>query len=199
MSTFASFTADSIRQWNKAYAEAINPTTDQIKSFPVILTQPQLYSTKSYTPYVGVNPLNSNVISSGFYKDLNKDKSVQKTFTKYYYYKILDKWIYKELMPILAFVDISGDKPQLIKSLSQYDVQKLASNSSEQIEKKINYLERVIITKDMVRHVLKKICSENDINWYELDKNEKKIKTVFYNYLLDKLKDSIKKYGKSNE
>jgi hypothetical protein len=199
MSTFASFTADSIRQWNKAYADAINPTTDQIKSFPVILTQPQLYSTKSYTPYVGVNPLNSNVISSGFYKDLNKDKSVQKTFTKYYYYKILDKWIYKELMPLLAFVDISGDKPQLIKSLSQYDVQKLASNSSEQIEKKINYLERVIITKDMVRHVLKKICSENDINWYELDKNEKKIKTVFYNYLLDKLKDSIKKYGKSNE
>lgn len=199
MSTFASFTADSIRQWNKAYAEAINPDSDQIKSFPVILTQPQLYSTKSYTPYVGVNPLNSNVISSGFYKDLNKDKSVQKTFTKYYYYKILDKWIYKELMPLLAFVDISGEKPQLIKSLSEYDVQKLASNSSEQIEKKINYLERVIITKDMVRHVLKKICSENNINWYDLDKNEKKIKTVFYNYLLDKLKDSIKKYGKSNE
>ena len=199
MSTFASFTADSIRQWNKAYAEAINPTSDQIKSFPVILTQPQVYNTKSYTPYIGVNPLNSNVISSGFYKDLNKDKSVQKTFTKYYYYKILDKWIYKELMPLLAFVDISGDKPQLIKSLSQYDAQKLASNSSEQIEKKINYLERIIITKDMVRHVLKKICSENDINWYDLDKNEKKIKTVFYNYLLDKLKDSIKKYGKSNE
>jgi hypothetical protein len=199
MSTFASFTTDSIRQWNKAYAEAINPDSDQIKSFPVILTQPQLYSTKSYTPYVGVNPLTSNVISSGFYKDLNKDKSVQKTFTKYYYYKILDKWIYKELMPLLAFVDISGDKPQLIKSLSQYDVQKLVSDSSEQIEKKINYLERVIITKDMVKHVLKKICSENNINWYDLDKNEKKIKTVFYNYLLDKLKDSIKKYGKSNE
>ena len=199
MSTFASFTTDSIRQWNKAYSEAINPNTDQIKSFPVILTQPQLYSTKSYTPYVGVNPLNSNVISSGFYKDLNKDKSVQKTFTKYYYYKILDKWIYKELMPLLAFVDISGDKPQLIKSLSQYDAQKLTSNSSEEIEKKINYLERVIITKDMVRHVLKKICYENNINWYDLDKNEKKIKTIFYNYLLDKLKDSIKKYGKSNE
>lgn len=201
MSTFASFTTDSIRQWNKAYAEAINPTNDQIKSFPVVITQPQLqlYNTKTYTPYIGVNQLNSNVISSGFYKDLNKDKSVQKTFTKYYYYKILDKWIYKELMPLLAFVDVSGDKPQLIKSLSDYDVQKLTSDSTEQIEKKINYLERVIITKDMVRHVLKKICSENDINWYDLDKNEKKIKTVFYNYLLDKLKDSIKKYGKSDE
>jgi hypothetical protein len=195
MSTFANFTTNNIRQWNKAYAEAINPDSDQIKSFPVILTQPQVYSSKSYTPYIGINPLTSNIISSGFYKDLNKDKSVQKNLSKYYYYKILDKWIYKELMPLLAFVDISSDKPQLIKSLNQYDVEKLVKNTPEQIEKKINYLENVLITKDMVRHVLKKICSENGINWYDLDKNEKKIKTVFYNYLLDKLKESIKKYG----
>ena len=195
MSTFANFTADSIRQWNKAYAEAINPDYDQTKSFPIVLTQPQVYNSSSYTPYVGINPLTSNVISSGFYKDLNKDKSVQKNLTKYYYYKILDKWIYKSLMPLLAFVDISGNKPQLIKSLSQYDVKKLTTETPEQIEKKINYLENVLITKDMVRHVLKKICSENNINWYDLDKNEQKIKTVFYNYLLDKLKNSIKKYG----
>lgn len=38
-------------------------------------------------------------------------------------------------MPLLAFVDVSGDKPQLIKSLSDYDVQKLTSDSTEQIEK----------------------------------------------------------------
>ncbi len=194
-STFASFTTDSIRQWNKAYAESLNPDSDQIKSFPVILTQPQIYNSKSYTPYVGLNPLNSNIVSSGFYKDLNKDKSVQKTLTKYYYYKILDKWIYKELMPLLAFVDISNEKPQLIKSLDQYDVKKLVKNSDDEIEKKIDYLENILITKNMVRHVLKKICSDNNINWYDLDKNEEKIKSVFYNYLLDKLKYSIKKYG----
>ena len=199
MSTFASFTADSIRQWNKAYAEAINPDSDQIKSFPVILTQPQLYNSKTYTPYIGINPLTSNVVSSGFYNDLNRDKSIQKNLTKYYFYKILDKWIYKELMPLLAFVNISSGKPQLIKSLGQYHAKKLLTDTDEQIEKKINYLEKVLITKDMVRHVLKKICSENGINWYDLDKNEKKIKTVFYNYILDKLKKSIKKYGRKEE
>ena len=197
MSTFSSFTVDSIRQWNKTYAEAINPDSDKIiNSFPIIMPQPQFYNSKTHTPYIGVNPLTSTVVSSGFYKDLNKDKSVQKNLTKYYFYKILDKWIYKELMPLLAFVDISSDKPQLIKSLSQYDVEKLVSNSSDQIEKKIDYLEKVLITKDMVRHVLKKICNENNINWYDLNKNEKKIKTVFYNYLLSKLKEAIKKYGK---
>ena len=187
---------DAIKESNKAYAELINPDSDAVKSYPIFLTQPQIYSSKTHTPYVGINPISSQVVSSGFYKDLNKDKSVQKTLTKYYYYKILDKWIYKELMPILGFVDLSGDKPQLIKSMEQYNANKLANESSEQIEKKIAYLEKVLITKDMVRHVLKKICSDNNINWYDLDKNEKKIKTVFHNYLLDKLKDSIKKYGK---
>lgn len=189
---------DYIKESNKAYAELINPDTDSvsIKSYPMFLSQPQIYSSKTHTPYVGINPISSQVVSSGFYKDLNKDKSVQKTLTKYYYYKILDKWIYKELMPILGFVDLTGDKPQLIKSIEQYNANKLANESSEQIEKKIAYLEKVLITKDMVRHVLKKICTENSINWYDLDKNEKKIKSVFHNYLLDKLKDSIKKYGK---
>lgn len=189
---------DAVKESNKAYAELINPDTDSVsvKSYPMFLAQPQIYSSKTHTPYVGINPISSQVVSSGFYKDLNKDKSVQKTLTKYYYYKILDKWIYKELMPILGFVDLSGDKPQLIKSIEHYNANKLANESSEQIEKKIDYLEKVLITKDMVRHVLKKICSDNNINWYDLDKNEKKIKSVFHNYLLDKLKDSIKKYGK---
>lgn len=180
----------------KAYSELINPDVDYVKSYPLFMSQPQIYSSKTHTPYIGINPISSQVVSSGFYQDLNKDKTVQKTLTKYYYYKILDKWIYKELMPILGFVDVSGDKPQLIKSMDQYNANKLANESREQIEKKIGYLEKVLITKDMVRHVLKKICTENNVNWYDLNKNEKKIKTVFHNYLLDKLKDSIKKYGK---
>lgn len=193
--------ADAVRASNKAFIDANDPYADRNNSFPIVMSSPmsspmyQSYNYKTDTPYIGINPLTSNIISSGFYKDLNKDKSVQKNLTKYYYYKILDKWIYKELMPLLAFVDTSGDKPHLIKSLSQYDVQKLTTNSSNEIEKKINYLEKVIITRNMVKHVLKKICADNGINWYDLDKNEKKIKTIFYNYLLDKLKDAIKKYG----
>ena len=198
-STIGSFLSDSAKQLAKesikAYTELINPDADKVKTYPMFLTQSQIYNSNIHTPYIGINPLTSSVVSSGFYKDLNKDKTVQKTLTKYYYYKILDKWIYKELMPILGFVHASGDKPHLIKSLSDYDALKLANESSEQIEKKIDYLEKVLITKDMVRHVLKKICTENNINWYDLNKNEKKIKTVFHNYLLGKLKESINKYG----
>ena len=53
-------------------------------------------------------------------------------------------------------------------------------------------MENILITKDMVKHVLKKIVHDNSINWYDLDKHEKIIKKIFYNYLVDKLKDAIK-------
>lgn len=194
MSTFANFTIESIRQMNKAYADALNPDDNSV-TIPVILTSPEIYDSKNDTQYVSINPYAPGIINTGFYKDLNKDKSIQKKLSKYYFYKIIDKWMYKELMPLLAFVEINQGKPQLIKSINNFDIQKLSNDSKEDIEKKIKYMEKIIITKDMVRHVLKKICKENNINWYNLDKHEKKIKKIFYNYLLDKLKYAIKKYG----
>lgn len=199
MSTLASYTVDSIRDWNKAYVEALNPDKSVTPSFPVIVTGQSFYNPKNDSAFVSYNPLNPRMITSGFYKDLNKDKSVQKTLSKYYYYKILDNWIYKKLFPLLAFVDISSDKPKLIKSMEDYDVNKLSSDSESNIEKKVRYMEKYIITRDMVRHVLKKICLDNQINWYDLNKHENKIKNVFYNFLLDKLKESVSKYGNKHD
>ena len=194
-STFAAANKDAILKMNKDYADALNPDYTLNKSFPVIITQPSIYNPNSDTSYVSYNPLKSNLITSGFYKDLNKDKSVQKTLSKYYYYKIIDKWLYNDLLPLLAFVDLSSGKTQLIKSLSNYNVEKLAKDSESDIDKKVEYMEKILITKDMVRHVLKKICNENNINWYDLNKYEKMIKKVFYNYLVDKLKYAVKSHG----
>ena len=193
--TVRSFLQNQIKQ----YVDTINPDLDSLNSnnsLPLFIAQPNIYNPNKDTTFVSVNPFKPGLITSGFYKDLNKDKSVQKTFAKYYFYKILDKWIYKELLPLLAFVEInSSGKPQLIKSLVDFDIQKLAKDSEEDIEKKVNYMENVLLTKDLVRHVLKKISNENNINWYDLNKHEKKIKKIFYNYLLDKLKESINKYS----
>jgi hypothetical protein len=193
-----STTVSYIQHGLKQFVNALNPDLDDVNSsvsVPLFYSQPTIYNPNQDTPFVAFNPYKPNIITSGFYKDLNKDKSVQKTFSKYYFYKIIDKWIYKELLPLLAFVDTSSGKPQLIKSLEFYDVQKLASDSEEEIEKKVKYMENTLLTKDLVRHVLKKIVNENQINWYDLNKHERKIKKVFYNYLLDKLKDSINKFG----
>jgi signal recognition particle GTPase len=166
-------------------------TTTNVPSY-IYLNTPTYYNPRTTTQYASYN---NNYLSTGFYKDLNKDKSVQKTYAKYYFYKIIDKWIYKELFPLLAFIDVKSGKPELIKSLEFFNVLELEKETEYDIEKKIKYMEEILITKNMVRHVLKKICDDNNINWYNLNKHEKKIKKVFYNYMLDKLKDAINKYG----
>ena len=192
-STFASYAKKQVSDYVN---NVLNPDPDVINPIvPLYVTQPSIYNPNSDTAFVSINPLNPRMITSGFYKDLNKDKSVHKTLSKYYFYKIVDKWIYKELLPLLAFVELKSGKPQLIKSLEDYDIQKLSKDTDADIEAKAKYMEEVVLTQDMVRHVLKHICEENRINWYDLNKHEKKIKKVFYNYLLERLKDAIKKYG----
>ena len=60
-----------IYQQNKAFAEAINPDQDSnsVRSYPIIMSQPQLYSSKTHSPYIGINPISSQIVSNGFYKD----------------------------------------------------------------------------------------------------------------------------------
>ena len=126
-------------------------------------------------------------------KNLNTSRQVQKTITKYIYYKLVDEWIYKKLFPILAFVKIVDNKPQLIKSMSEYNIGKLASQTDEEIELRAYYLESNIITKKLVSKVLKKIVNRMCFNWYELNKHEKTIQNVFYEYLKDLLEESIRR------
>jgi len=128
-----------------------------------------------------------------FNQNLNTSRQVQKTISKYIYYKLVDEWIYKKLFPILAFVKIVNGKPQLIKSMDEYNINKLASQTDEEIELRANYLETNIITKKLVSKVLKKTVNRMCLNWYELDKHEKTIQNVFLEYLKDLLEESIRR------
>lgn len=128
-----------------------------------------------------------------FNQNLNTSSQVQKTITKYIYYKLVDEWIYKKLFPILAFVKIVNGKPQLIKSMDEYNINKLSSETDEEIELRAEYLEANIITKKLVSKVLKKIIKRMCFNWYELNKNETTIQNVFLEYFKDLLEESIRR------
>lgn len=130
---------------------------------------------------------------SKFNQNLNTSKKAQKTITKYIYYKLVDEWIYKKLFPILAFVKIVNNKPQLIKSMSEYNINNLESQTDEEIELRAEYLETNIITKKLVSKVLKKTVERMCLNWYELNKHEKTIQNVFLEYLKDLLEGAIRR------
>lgn len=128
---------------------------------------------------------------NNFTQNLNTSKNVQKTITKYIYYKLVDDWLYKKLFPILAFVKIINGKPYLISSMKDYDVDRLSTQTDLEIELRAKYLEQNIITKKFVSKVLKKIVKKMCINWYDLDKHQKTIQDVFFDYLKNLLEKSI--------
>lgn len=162
-------------------------------SYPLIYTNSDL-NTKKTSPFVMVNPVgtSSAQISYGRYVDLDKDKTIIKTITKYFLYKILDKWLYQDFRSMLAFVKITDGKPSLIRSMNDYKPETINSDSVENVEKRIDYLEKILINRKLVNHVLKKIVNENEIKWTQLNKNKSLIKKVFKKYLHSKLEEAVK-------
>jgi hypothetical protein len=191
MTTISSWITDTAKSYLNLVTAEPSTRQDTALIYPLIYGKDQFYNPKTDTAFVSYNK--PGYFTTGFYKDLNKDKSVQKVITKYFYYKIIDKWLYNELLQLLAYLEIDDGKVSLIKNLSDYNVGKLARDTDRDIEKKIGYMEDILITKDMVKHVLKKIIRENNLNWYDLYKKESDVIKVFKDYISDKLEDAIDK------
>lgn len=164
----------------------INPQ----KYYPVILTSNPI-NPKTASTYVSYTGPNNNIVTYGVFNDLNKDKNVSKTITKYYYYKLLDKWLFKDLLALVAFVEFVDGKPRLIRNLADYNMSKLVNESTDNIEKKIDYLADVLISKEMVKHVLKKFMNKHNLRWSVLNDYEPELKQYFLKYIREKLEDAI--------
>lgn len=158
--------------------------------FPIVDTNVNL---KKTSPFLNVTTVGNTGVqySYGTYTDLNKNKGIQKKITKYFLYKILDKWLYNDFRSILAFIKISDGKPSLIRSMNEYNSNSVDTESAENIEKRIDYLEKILINKKLVKHVLKKIMSENNIEWINLNKNKSIIKKIFKKYIREKLESAV--------
>ena len=141
------------------------------------------------------NPYSQKIIV-GAYPSIDGNESVIKTIVKYYYLKITNKWLYNNLKSLLNFIEINNGKPEIVSSMQKYnEAHKKYEHDSEpidEIDTKINYLEDLIISRRMVKHVLSELVDSNsDIHWYNLKNFEDKIKHVFYNYIKKKMIDAI--------
>ena len=70
------------------------------------------FSTETDTdsPYITSMNTSYSYPSIGVYKNLNADPKVRKRITKYFYFKVLDNWLFNELSYILNFLKHSNGK-----------------------------------------------------------------------------------------
>ena len=103
------------------------------------------------------------------YENLNRNPEVQERLTKYFYYKTLDDWLYDDLSSLMRHLKVSGNSVHVVKSEGDMDKEDI---SQEAFDKKVEYVEKNIFSKDDMFDILMKIMNEADISLVKLPQNE---------------------------
>jgi hypothetical protein len=122
-------------------------------------------------------------ISYVSYQDINTDTNLRKTMTEYYYEKILD-YLRDEFSNLFKYVIISNSSARLVKNMDEYEKNKYNYDSIKE-----HFLLKYFITKDKIKHYLKKYVQKNNTNWYDLKNYKNKVN----DYLYSKIKKDIKR------
>jgi hypothetical protein len=171
----------------------------QAQTTPVLVRpisiNPIIQTTKNnFVPFIAQNPLNPLGAMIGTYQDLDLDKDIQKKVSKHFYKKLCNKWLYDN-NSLLAFIKLDNGKPELIKSMNEYNQQSIKGDTVSNIEKKIGYMESKLISYKDIKHFLKKFISRHSYHWYTLYTIEDKIKEELSKYLKNLLEEAIKEAG----
>jgi len=167
-------------------------------NLPTILSTPIVRQKNNYVPFITRDPLNPLGTVLGTYQNLDDDKEIHKKVTSHIYNKLVKKWFYDSLLPLLAFVKTDNGRNVLIKSMNEYNPQSVKGESVSEIERKIEYMQDKIITHKDLRHFLKKFVKHHDYHWYTLYTVEDKIKDELHKHLKKLLESAINEVSKSN-
>ena len=164
-------------------------TVELLPSLPAVTTTgPTLLNTGMIVPgYTTIQPqfpLMPNL-------DLDNDEKSKNIITEYFYFKVLDKWLYDEMLDILAFLKVSGNNIDLIDKMSEYNSKSTDKDTQESVEKKIKFIEKNgLITKNDIYNILREYTRETDTKWANLvNKHEKNVKHIIGRKLKHKMEN----------
>jgi hypothetical protein len=136
----------------------------------------------------------STILYNNVIATVSNNEAGLKNMIKYYYYKTLDKWLYKDLFPLLAYLQVRDDKIRFIKSLEDYDINELLNDTEKNIERRADFFEDKIISKKLIKHILNKVMKKKGIDIRSLKKYENTIKKYLYEYITSKFNDKLEEY-----
>lgn len=124
----------------------------------------------------------------GFYEDLNHNKSIIKRMVKYIHLKTLDEWLMDDLLELLNYVKVSGNKVELIKGMNEYKHNAAYNEKIPILEKKVDFIERNFLSLRVMQKIVKNFIKETGYNYVDLPHVQEQIKT----YIERKLKKMLK-------
>lgn len=124
----------------------------------------------------------------------HSEDEIKRAVVKYYYKKIVDKWIYKDtdFISLLQYIDVSNGKCEISKNKDNMSIAKykhLSEEDKKLFNKKLECMKASILDKENVKLILIKIKDKNNVTWYALNKkvNKPTIKHAIYKAFLKKI------------
>jgi len=126
----------------------------------------------------------------------HSEDEIKHAVVKYYYKKVIDKWIYKDsdYISLLQYINVADGKCSIsIKNKDSIPIVKYKHLSEEDkkiFNKKLECMKASILDKENIKLILIKIKDRNNVTWYALNKkvNKPTIKHAIYKALLKKIK-----------
>jgi hypothetical protein len=128
------------------------------------------------------------------YDTIDTQPSVRKTMLDYYYDKTRDEWLMDDINDILNYFTYRDGKVDFIKSPSEYNPSNIAKDTDQIAEKKVEFIEKLILTKYDLASILEKFIKETRTKWVNLPKNEYYLKQAIREYLLRQINKTLKKH-----
>ena len=153
-------------------------------------SQPLYSTTVLPYPRIGYVPYGVPVIST-INTEVTANSDTQEKMVKYFYYKLLDKWLYNDLKDLLGYLTIENDSVKLIKTLESFDVKSALADVNSIVEKKGDYIGKYILNLSNVYKIIREFIAETKTNWFDLTKHEFIIKQHVRESLEKRLKGAV--------
>ena len=169
------------------YLEDLSDAISASSPLPVMITSVD-------SPYITSLNLSYSKPLISIYPNWDLDPSVHRRMTKYYYKKTLEKWLGNDMIKVLSYFTVSGNKVSLISSLSKYVSDSAYKDSDSDIAKKIEFIKDRFITKSKIYKILNKLVQTTGISWFDLPVHEYAVYRAIKHTLIKKIKKTIKNY-----
>lgn len=164
----------------------INPMLPQINTASLIVTD------DIFVPAIQLVPSRFDLsVPVSMLDDVCDVENIKNQIVSAFYYKFLDKWMYdkEESKKILDLFKVSENKVKLIENIDKREDS--SKDTQEIVDKKVDFIEKNIISKRDVYTILKKFSKETKIGWCRLIKFDELVKSSIINSIKNKIKKMI--------
>jgi hypothetical protein len=129
------------------------------------------------------------------YPTLDNDIEVHKTVSKYFKFKLFEKYLKDDFYDLLAFFVVTpDDKIEMIKSMDEYN-SKLEPSYKDEL--KIKEIQDNYISTRLIYKILKTFVKKNGVKWYHLQNKDvqPKVKKFMHKRLKQLLEEKVIKHS----